>query len=147
MLQLKYDPNQNRITDFYNMADKVQIIINSSPRLVSAFQFSTICADRSFQSENNDKATFHSFFGKLVQNAYRNVDKSIPQARRYDVIVKKFAMLLLLYSGPMHSILASLILRRVYTYQTSSFLTRRPKMRERLYSSSNNVSFVVVPLL
>jgi len=101
MLQLKYDPNQSRITDFYNIADKVQMMINSSPRLVNIFQFSTICADRSFQGENNDKATFHSFFGKFVQNAYRNVDKSIPQARRYDVIVKKFATSLLLYSGPM----------------------------------------------
>jgi len=101
---LKYDPDQNRITDFYSIADKVEVMISSSPRLVSVFKFSPICTDCPNQDSamnNINNSTFHSFFATLVQNAYKNVDKSVPQSRRYDVIIKKFSTSLLLYSGPM----------------------------------------------
>lgn len=104
MSLLKFDPAQSRITDYYKTIEKVEELVTSTPELIGMFNFSTGCLGSSQSSEisNSSSATkFCSFFRKIVENANKNADKTIPQVRRHDVVIKKFATSLLLYGGPM----------------------------------------------
>ena len=68
------------------------------------FNFPTACPDSSQSSKISNSTTetkVRSFFRKIVENANKNDDKTIPQIRRHDVLIKKFATSLLLYGGPM----------------------------------------------
>ena len=104
MSLLKFDPAQSKITDYYRTIEKVEELVTSTPELISMFKFSTIYCGLNQSSEISNSSNamkFCSFFRKIVENANNNADKSIPQARRHDAVIKKFATSLLLYGGPM----------------------------------------------
>ena len=101
MALLKYDFTQTLITDFYKTIDEVAKYAKRAPELMNVFNFSTVSADQASTSTHcRNKQDFCTVFSKIVENAEKNFGK-LPQSRRHNEVIKKFATSLFLYGGPM----------------------------------------------
>ena len=92
MALLKHNPSQTRITDYYSIANKVNLLAKSKRELMNAFHHAG--------DQHTRQVDFHSFFNKIIANAEKDASK-LPHSRRHDSVVKKFATSLFLYGGPM----------------------------------------------
>ena len=101
MLKVAMDPNQTRITHYYNLLHQMQSLACNNSECQSmineAYKLQrerlTMCHPE-LGAEN-----FSSLFKHLLENITVNANK-VPQAKRHDHIIKKFSTSLLIYAGP-----------------------------------------------
>jgi len=101
MQKLRPDKSQLKITDYYAIVEKLDILADTNLYLVKLLN--AVKAERNnalSMYNHSDCEEFGSFFKQLLKNAESNTSKLLNQ-RRHDEIIKKFATPLLLYAGPM----------------------------------------------
>ena len=101
-LKIATDPAQTKITDFFEIIDQIESISRSNPEFNNILQ--EACKNqqqRQLASHNfTSMKSFSPLLTQLLTNATANVDKTIPQAKRHNAIIKKFSTSLLIYAGP-----------------------------------------------
>ena len=98
MLKCASNPSQKKITNYFDLVDKIDLLSKSNDELMKAFNEAN--KDRKSVLGENERVDFKSFFNQIVVNAEQNATKH-PQGRRHSEGVKKFATSLFLYAGSM----------------------------------------------
>ena len=93
LLKEASDPAQTKITDYYELLDQIELLVNSNP------DYSKVLSEVYNHNYDINTEGFGPLFKQLLKNAQTNIGK-VPQARRHDVIMKKFSTSLLIYAGP-----------------------------------------------
>ena len=83
LLKLANDPDQTKITKFFDLLTNVTSLIDKNPTMVQECQ---------------SKEKFNVLFKRLILNAEKNLQKH-PQQVRHDILLKKFAASLFIYCG------------------------------------------------
>ena len=78
MLLLKHDPSQTTITDYYDIANQIDLLAKSKPELMNALHH----ANNEFKQACAKQTNFQSFFQQIIANAEKNAEK-LPHARRH----------------------------------------------------------------
>ena len=89
------DPNQLKITSYFEYVDSITDCINSTPQLQEALKLESSITGTICNIDN-----FNAILRRLIVNAERNASRA-HQGRRHDFIVKKFATSLFIFSGPL----------------------------------------------
>ena len=94
LLKCASDPKQTVITSYFDMAEKIAHLLESSEEM-SNIQHT------SFHKEQvNEDSNLCPLLKKLLRNATLNASR-LPKQRRHEEVLKKFATSLLIYSGPL----------------------------------------------
>lgn len=94
LLKAGSDSNQAKITSFFEVVDKISSIIDNSPEISGVFQ---VVQNQRIERKIDN---FCPLLRQLLSNAEKNVLK-LPQQRRHELLLKKFATSLFIYSGPL----------------------------------------------
>ena len=86
------NPMQTKITFYFKLIENIEGIVAYNPSLVT-------CANQSGDKQNTIPVAFPSLLQKLMHNALLNSEK-LPKQYRHDEVLKKFAVSLFLYAGP-----------------------------------------------
>ena len=89
---LQHDSSQTSITDYYDIANQIDLLAKSKPELMNVFHHASDEVKLVFTKQTN----FHSFFQQIIANA-----EKLPHVRRHTLVIKKFATSLFLYGGLM----------------------------------------------
>jgi len=98
MLKCASDPSQKRITNYFDLVDKIDVLRKCNDELMKAFNEAD--EERKSVLGENNQIEFKSFFNQILLNAEQNATKH-SQGRRHSKVVKKFAASLFLYAGSM----------------------------------------------
>ena len=88
------NPNQTKLTSFFDTVGKLIDITSKEPRI------SAIVEAAQEQMSNRGFESVSPLFNHLLRNAESNSQK-VPKNRRHDEVIKKFATSLLIYAGPL----------------------------------------------
>ena len=95
LLKSASDPNQQKITSFMQIVDRMTKLIEETPEIMGIME--TVTQD---QGRERDISTVSPLLKQLLLNAERNVQK-FPHQRRHEEVLKKFATSLFIFSGPL----------------------------------------------
>lgn len=95
LLKAGSDPNQLKITSYFEDVDSVTDCIQSTPQLQEFLRMESTITGTYCSIDN-----FNSMLKRLILNAENNASRA-HQGRRHDAIVKKFATSLFIFSGPL----------------------------------------------
>ena len=95
LLKAGSDPNQLKITSFFEYIDTVTNCIKSTPHLQEVLKMESAVTGTICNADN-----FNGILKRLILNAEKNAGRAY-QGRRHDFIVKKFATSLFIFSGPL----------------------------------------------
>ena len=101
MLKVTMDPNQNKITDYYKLLDKMELLMRSNSEYDNIIKEANKLHRERLTTYLPELATekISPLFKQLLENITVNADK-VPQAKRHDHIIKKFSTSVLIYTGP-----------------------------------------------
>ena len=127
LLKAGKDPSQTQITDYFQILDTIEKLLDKNLRLSELLQQYN-SEDKSETMSNHD-SSFTPVLKQLLLNAEKNIEK-VPKHRRHSDILKKFATALLIYAGPLsyefiHSNMPEALpsLRTVQRYVHSEYQT------------------------
>lgn len=126
LLKAGKDPSQTRITDYFQILDTIEKLLDKNLRLSELLQ--QYSEDKTETVSNHD-SSFTPVLKQLLLNAEKNIER-VPKHRRHSDILKKFATALLIYAGPLsyefiHSNMPEALpsLRTVQRYVHSEYQT------------------------
>ena len=88
------NPTQSKITSFFQIVDKMEKLVEQNPEMKELMRVAQ-CQRREREIES-----ICPLLKQLLVNAERNA-QMLPQQRRHEQVMKKFATSLFIYSGPM----------------------------------------------
>ena len=92
------DPNQTKLTDYYQLLEKIEVLISSNSECSEIInQASNLHKER--LAISHPELEVSCLLKQLLENIKNNSCK-IPQAKRHDHIIKIISISLLVYAGP-----------------------------------------------
>ena len=71
MLLLRHDPSQTTITNNYDIANQIDLLVKSKPELMNALHH----GNNEFKQVCSKQTNFQSFFQQIIVNAEKNAKK------------------------------------------------------------------------